>query len=358
MSAGAEVVAAESRERAVWGLIGGMAAAAIAIVVATEHLAGSVADPVVPWAVLLALFVATDLWVVQLPVGRNRWSFSLSEIPLFIAVLTLPPALTVGLRTAGAVLGLPVARVRGVKLCFNIAGAALEAAVAVAVHRALLAGGDPFGPRSWLACVGAALVINTLNGVTICAAIWLRERTSSLSLLPGMITTGAASVLSNTGVAVVSVIVVGYDPWAATALLPLAGTLLIALRGWTALHQRFDHLQQVHDFIAALGEVSGTVGTARTAERVLEESRRLLRAQRAQLVVADANGATWCFSLAEGFEDGPDSPAWWPELLANGPTVINDEPETSAHDLRDAVVVSADVEKRLPRGPPRCWSRR
>lgn len=340
MSSGADAAAPEverPHKIAPWALIAAMVAAAAALAVGVDHQGGLTAEPVVPWPILLGLFVATDIWVVHLPVGRNRWSFSLSEIPLFLAVLTLPPAMSVGLRAAGAALGLPVARVRGVKLGFNIASAGLEAAVAVVVQRALLANGDPLGPRSWLACAGAALVINVLSGVTICAAMWLRERTNALSLLGGMVSTGAVSVLANTGLAVVSLIVIEYDPWAATALLPLAGTLLVALHGWTSLHQRFDHLQAVQDFITALGVVSGTAGTAR---RVLEESRRLLRAENAELVLVDDAGLVTRFRLHDEFEAELGAPTWWPHLTtARSSIVVAGSDAAAARGFRDAVVV-------------------
>ena len=151
-----------------------MAAAAAALALAADHLGAITDDPVVPWFVLLGLFFATDVWVVHLPVGRNRWSFSLSEIPLFLAVLTLPPLLTVVLRTAGAGIGLPVARVRGRE--------------AVVQRRQRRAGGGrgrrgpPSAPgRGRSASARAAgwrasaprLVINVLSGISISAAIWL-----------------------------------------------------------------------------------------------------------------------------------------------------------------------------------------
>src|SRR3546814_7920075 len=92
------------------------------------------------------MFVLTAAFVVQLPYGRGSYAVSLAEIPLFIGVLALSPTTLILTRLGGVAVGLPLRGLRGATLAYRLAGTALEAAVVVGVHRAVLDDAAPLGP--------------------------------------------------------------------------------------------------------------------------------------------------------------------------------------------------------------------
>ena len=105
-----------------------------------------------------------------------------------------------------------------------------------------------------MACMGAALLVNLVNGTSIAAVIWLQERRNALNMVAGMMTTGALNVLATTGLAIVAFIVIERDPWATLALVPLVATLR-------------DHAAQLDLSARPLRPPQGHAGLHRIAQR-------------------------------------------------------------------------------------------
>src|SRR3954454_16493845 len=138
-------------ERRVWQLAGLMAAAAVAIAAPGFVADPRAAAPTVAWVVLLPLFALAEVLVIHLPAERSSHSLLLREIPAVAGLTFLAPQQYVTAFVLGAGLALLVwSRMRGLKLAFNVAMFALEAALGSMTFHAIFAGGDPIGPRAWL----------------------------------------------------------------------------------------------------------------------------------------------------------------------------------------------------------------
>jgi diguanylate cyclase (GGDEF)-like protein len=347
VSSGGDPAEVSGRDEAVWFVVAAMSAVALTLAGVERSWAPLAPDVGIPPVALLAVIVATDLWVVHLPMGRSRWSFSLSEIPLFVAVLTLAPGTALSLRVAGAAIALPLAGVRGAKLGFNLASGALEATVAIALLRPLLGDHDPLGPASLAACVLAGLLVNALSSTTLATVIRLTDPTPDVSRRH-LLATGSASVLANVCMAFSAAVLINHDPWVVVALVPLGLMILAALRGWTSLHRRFDHLQAVHDFIAALG---GEVGLVPTTRVILTETARMLQASTAELAVLTTTAAVH-YQLVEGSVVASAAlPPWWVAVAGTDEDV---RPEAVVVDfpIGDDVRAALLVRDRLAAGDP------
>jgi diguanylate cyclase (GGDEF)-like protein len=266
----------------------------------------------VPWWLVVAGFTVAELFVVHMPFGRNTYSFSLSEIPLTLALVSLSPLGSILARLAGSAFGLFGTRVRGVKLAFNLASAVLETVVAVVVYRLVLGDATPFGLRGWLAVIAAAVVVDVISGLTITAAISLTERIFAIGILSEVMITGLIAATTSSGVAVTALVVIHHDKTASVALVVVAAFVLIAYRAWSSLTKRYAHLELLHGFIKAVGDPDDREGVARS---VLLEARTVMRANVAEIVLFGDDGdepVRLRVDETDGITSGADdAKAWW-----------------------------------------------
>src|SRR5215471_9135398 len=118
----------------------------------------------VPWWVLAAIFAVTEACVVQVRVGQESQSLSLSEIPLVMGLFLAEPRELLAARLlGGAVVFVLVRRQTARKAAFNTALNGAGAATALITFHLLLAGSDPLDGRGWLAAVTAAVVTGVLD---------------------------------------------------------------------------------------------------------------------------------------------------------------------------------------------------
>src|SRR4051794_20489171 len=82
----------------------------------------SYGESLISLAAIAVLFVATERFTVTFPVRRGSHTISLSEIPLVLGLVAMSPALLVGVRMVGGLVGLMIlSGQRGTKLAFNTA---------------------------------------------------------------------------------------------------------------------------------------------------------------------------------------------------------------------------------------------
>ena len=125
---------------------------------------------------LVPLFALAEVVVIHLPTQSNAHGHTLREIPAVLGLTFLVPQQYVTAYVVGAVVALVVAaRMRGVKLAFNAAMFALEAALGALVYHAILQGGDPLSMTGWLAVLVAVLVTDLMSAGAVTAAISLTE---------------------------------------------------------------------------------------------------------------------------------------------------------------------------------------
>ncbi|HEX6677179.1 MAG TPA: diguanylate cyclase, partial [Actinomycetes bacterium] len=281
----------------VYLLAGGLLAAGLAVYAQVVRELPVAPLPVhLPWLALAAGFAATTVFAVHLEFRRHAHSFALSEVPLVLGFYLLSPRELVLARMVGSAAALLLYRRQAApKLVFNLALFLLETCLAVSAF-VLLRGGDALGHRGWAAALLAALAVDLVNALVIVAAISLYEGSSQWRMLLEVAGAGALAAVANTSLALVAVLALAADLWAAELLLAVATVLLLAYRGYGALRQRHRHLEQLYDFGRTVTR-SEDVDT--TVRALLQQATSLLRAETAELVLDDpATGATRLVRLA------------------------------------------------------------
>ena len=147
-------------------------------------------------------------------------------------------------------------RLRGLKLCFNLAMFSLEAVLGSVTYHAIFAGGDPIGARAWLAVVAAVLVTDLISAAAVTTAISLTDSRFDSGVLREAIRTGIPAALVNTCVALLLVTLVVARPMA----LPLLGALVVLLVLGYRVHVRlargYTRLQLLYQFVGSTGHTS------------------------------------------------------------------------------------------------------
>jgi signal transduction histidine kinase len=277
--------------------------------------------PDVRWLVLLPLFALAEVVVIHLPTQRNAHGHTLREIPAVLGLTFLAPQQYVSAYVVGTVLALVVAaRMRGVKLAFNAAMFALEAALGALTYQAILQGGDPLSLTGWLAVLVAVLVTDLISAGAVTAAISLSEGAFDGEVLHEALRSGSVAAFINTCVALLVATLVLVQPSA----LPLLGVVVVLL---VLGYREFISLARGHAQTHLLYRFVDRSSLARSSEEVIEtvlkEAADLMHAEHAYLVeVIDEEHVRY-----HAFEDGSlhtrslelvDTKAWWWTALDTG----------------------------------------
>ncbi len=305
----------------IWVLAGVMAALAGLIAVPGMLADPGSATPDLEWLALLPLFALAEIVVIHLPTQRNAHGHTLREIPAVLGLTFLAPQQYVTAYVVGAVLALVVAaRMRGVKLVFNAAMFALEAALGALTYHAILQGGDPLSLTGWLAVLVAVLITDLLSAGAVTAGISITEGAFDGATLQEALRWGSVAASINTCIALLVATLVLVQPSA----LPLLGVVVVLLvlgyRVYISLvrgHARTRLLYRFVDRTSSAGSMDEVV------EIVLGEVAGLMYAERSYLVEvrdeqqvryhAFADGTLHADSLAPQ-ASGP----WWWRALDTG----------------------------------------
>jgi diguanylate cyclase (GGDEF)-like protein len=335
-------------ERRVWQLAAGMALAAAALAAPgiRDGWQGFHAPSLICLA-LMPFFAFTEIVVIHLPAQRSSHSHTLREIPAITGLTFLATGEYVLAYVVGAGLALLLwSRLRGLKLAFNLAMFALEAALGSVVYAAVMGSEtDRIDPRAWLACLVAVLVTDLISAAAVTAAISLTEGSFDRTVLGEALRSGIPAATINTCVALLFVTLTIARPTA----LPLLGAVVVLLvlgyRVYISLARGYARTQQLYEFVEATGRGDGPE-TAVPA--ILAETARLLHARRVELVVAPADDeqlrlATWqdgefaqsTLTLASAVKE------WWGPALTGQSVLLEDDDERDgiAVPMRDEVEV-------------------
>src|SRR3954467_7140008 len=309
----------------VWQLAALMAVAAVAIAVPGFLAAPHTAVPTVAWGVLVPLFALAEVLVIHVPAERSSHSLLLREIPAVAGLTFLAPQQYVTAYVLGAGLALVVwSRLRGLKLAYNLAMFALEATLGSVTFHAIFAGGDPIGPRAWVAAVVAVLITDLVSTAAVTAAISLTDSRFDAEVLREATRTGIPAALVNTCVALLVVTLVVTRPIA----LPLLGVLVVLLvlgyRIYIRLARGYSRMQLLYRFV---GSTTHTAELEEAVESILSEAAELLHATTAQLLLL-ATGSepgrriTWQSGQLTTFPlTGVDPQAWWAPAVQGEPVL-------------------------------------
>ena len=265
----------------------GLLAAAMASLAVVLTAPGLLAEPgaAVPdlsWLALLPLFALAEVVVIHLPTQRNAHGHTLREIPAVLGLTFLAPQQYVTAYVVGAVLALVVAaRMRGLKLAFNAAMFALEAAIGALTYHAILQGGDPLSLTGWLAVLVAVLVTDLMSAGAVTAAISLTEGAFDGEVLHEALRSGSVAAFINTCVALLVATLVLVQPSA----LPLLGVVVVLLvlgyREYISLARGHAQTQLLYRFV---DRTSSARSPEEVIETVLREAADLMHAEHAYLV--------------------------------------------------------------------------
>jgi diguanylate cyclase (GGDEF)-like protein len=248
---------------------------------------------------IVCLLWAAAVWApVSLHYRGNTYLFVLEEVPLLIGLVFLSPNVLVLSAVCAVAFAFAVLRRQPLlKVTFNVTSVGLRAAIAAIVFRELLGSHSPVSLRGWLAAAAALIateittavclrVVTTLNGQTA-------ERRTGLLQMTGQALLMAASMC----LAFVVLDAAWFDPWTTVPLLLVAALIILAYRGYTRLSLRFSSLQHLYDFSRTMG--TANLEPSSMSVEVLKEVCTVMRARRAELILAEPSGIPRRISFTE-----------------------------------------------------------
>jgi len=233
----------------VWLLTGGVAAAAGLLTLAIRNLPTlSPTQFQVDWWALAIMMYLAEITVVHLRFNRHAYSFSMSEIPMVVALFMVGPVVFIFAQLLATGTALLVNRRQPwLKLTFNLAHLTFESVVAVIVFRSIAAFGDPLGVFGWLAALVAVQISVVIANILINAAIQMSganlERTERLEVFG--ITALAAAM--NTSLALVGVTILWTAPETAWLALVPPMVLFLAYRAYVGQRVEKSRLESLYE---------------------------------------------------------------------------------------------------------------
>jgi diguanylate cyclase (GGDEF)-like protein len=254
------------------------------------------------FVVVCVLWAAAVLAPVSLHYRGNTYAFQLDFLPMILGLAFLaPPALVLAAVCAEALVNTIVNRQALVKVAFNVASSGLSVAVAAAVFRALLGASSPVSLRGWAVagaalCATAVVTALALRGVLKVYGQIPERRTGFQFTIQAMLTVAGVCL------ALVVLNAAWLNLWAVLPVLLVAVLIVGAYRGYMRLSLRFASLQRLYDFSQALGGVS--LEPSSMSLDVLRQVCTVMRARRAELVLAEQSGIPRRISLSESGSSG------------------------------------------------------
>ena len=236
------------RELRAWVLTGLLGVGVVAIAVLLRSSPSLEPTPSSSWLVLSLLMALAERYRVHLHVGRETHTFTLAELPTVLGLFLVNPLGVIGARVLGTGLALlSVHTHRPLKLAFNVASGAFEAAVSVLVFQALL---PLVGPDTWATYAGAlgAMLLGSVVGIVmVWAIIRIIEGTRTLTELARSMAAGLPLAVANASIAlfVVAMWRIRLElVW--IALLPI-GVLVITYRAYIGQWRHRNALDFLYD---------------------------------------------------------------------------------------------------------------
>jgi diguanylate cyclase (GGDEF)-like protein len=287
------------------------------------------------WWQLALGFGAAEILVVHYQFRRQRFAFTLMELPLVLGLFfsTWPQLLAARLLGGGVVLGF-VRRQPVRKLAFNLAAFVLEIAVAVAVFRFLADGLDE---RS-VAVSGAAFVA-VLAGTavsTLCVALLavVGDVVIDRRDLRRVLVASAVVTATNLCLGLGAVAVSWSSTGAAWSLIAVAVVLFFGYRSYASLQQKHENLVLLYEFTRRTGRALQVDAAMR---ELLGQVRGVLRCDTAAIVVRSSTGTGSLIRTSMGPDEALEMAPTVEDHLWNRIEVL-DRPLLAAAPLRDIVL--------------------
>jgi len=268
-------------------------------------------------AAIAVMFGISLLVVFHVEFRREAFSFSLSEVPIAVAVVFLAPVDGVLVRLVGAAVALVVIRRPPLfKLLFNLSAFTAEIALAYVISQALLSDGEPSDTKIVLVVSVATLAAVVTGSVAVSVAI-SRFEGDTLRRVVDELKSAWIFVVNAATAGIVVALAMQSATIAATAIVPVAA-LWVVMRRNGAIGQQLRDLNEVHAFTSRIGTSLDIDEVCTTA---VEDAARILRAEVAILRLARAEDSGMIYAFGTHGDEtsvAVDDP-WW-ALIAADPT--------------------------------------
>jgi diguanylate cyclase (GGDEF)-like protein len=235
------------------------------------------------WWHLTLAFAATEVLVVHYQFRRQRFAFTLMELPLLFGLFfsTWPQLLLA--RVAGGGLVLRFHRRQGLrKLSFNLAAFTLEIAVSVTVFRLLSDAQVGYSLRTSIAAFVAVLAGTALSTACVALLSLIGDVLLEGRDLRRLLTANIVLTATNVCLGLIAVAVSWTNPGASGLLVVLAVALFLGYRSHAALQQRYENLVLLYEFTRKTGRALQVDAAMR---ELLGQVRGVLRCDTAAIVV-------------------------------------------------------------------------
>ena len=255
--------------------------------------------------VILCVMWAAAAWCpVELHYRGNTYLAELEEVPMLLGLVFLSPSLLIlCVVCAETFVRAGPRRQPMVKLFFNVASGAVSVVLAIIVYRELLGSSSPVSFRGWVAAAAALVTSAVATGISVRIVIKLNGQTTERRTAV-QFTTTAMLVAANICLSFVVLDLAWFSLWATIPLVLVAVLIVGAYSGYTRLTLRFSSLQRLYDFSRTIGTAS--LEPPSMSEDVLRQVCTVMRARRADLVLADPSGTVRRISIDEGEPSGFD----------------------------------------------------
>jgi diguanylate cyclase (GGDEF)-like protein len=232
------------------------------------------------WWQLAPAFALAGGLVFHVEINSEAHTFSLSEVPFVLALFFTSPTELLLARLLGEAVTLVLyERQSGTKLGFNLSLFAAESCLALSIFHALLGAQAAPDLAAWTVALIAVGAAAGLGVVAVWAVIrWHGGHPNPRDLL----LTAAITTLCNTSLASVAAGLLIHQRSAVVPLSVVAIIVVLAYRGYTRLSKRYAGLEMLYQFTRL---TSGVARPQETIESVLDEARRMLRAELAAIVL-------------------------------------------------------------------------
>src|SRR5829696_2257880 len=273
----------------VWLLNLAIAVGAGALIAGPVEGYDAIAEPELPWWLLAGIVAATERWPVHLEFRRSAHSFSLTDVPVTLALIFCSGTAGVAAIAAGSAVALLLRRLPAVKVAFNLAQHTLSVALGfVVVH--VIAGGVPtFGPLLWFGVFVAVQLGGLVTIALIACAMWITEGTISRQQVRQMFGMDAVVTATNTSLALLLAVILVEEPRAAPILAIPLGIALYGYRMYVTERQRHEKLEFLYE---ANRSLSQSREIAEALEGLLRRALEAYRAEQAEVILFGAEGST------------------------------------------------------------------
>ena len=246
-----------------------------------------VTDVTIPWIVLAGLFIVAERAVFHLRFRKDAHSFSLSEVPLILALFFVSPLAAITAQLAANAVALLLRRQQPIKFAFNLGQFAVQTGIAIVLFRPIATAGDPTGPAGWLAATVAAIGALVAAELMIISIIRLSGGKLSIKETLEMILLSTLATVMNTATALIGVLLLVLYPAAAwlTAVPPII--LYVAYRAYVNQREESGRLGSLYEATRAL-HASPQIESALQA--AVESARSMVDAEYAEVFLFARDG--------------------------------------------------------------------